>query len=107
MGTGSDERCETPLGNAWERDVHPAGTAPVNASRLDTLGARPRGRGPVEIRLLGRFEVLDDAARVVALGGHRQRAVLAVLAVHTNAVVSRDRLVEEAWNGRPPRSAVA
>jgi predicted ATPase/DNA-binding SARP family transcriptional activator len=59
----------------------------------------------VEIRLLGRFDVVDDG-RVVALGGPRQRAVLAVLVVHLDEIVSIDRLVDEVWAGNPPATAV-
>ena len=59
----------------------------------------------MDIRLLGRFDVIvDGMAR--PLGGHRQRAVLAVLALHANEVVSIDRLVEEVWGGDAPPSAV-
>jgi predicted ATPase/DNA-binding SARP family transcriptional activator len=57
------------------------------------------------IRLLGAFEVVgDDGARM--LGGLRQRAVLAVLAVHANEVVPVHRLVDDAWSGESPPSAV-
>ena len=60
----------------------------------------------MEIRLLGAFTVdADDGAR--PLGGLRQRAVLAALAVHANEVVSIDRLADDVWSGEPPRSAVA
>jgi predicted ATPase/DNA-binding SARP family transcriptional activator len=59
----------------------------------------------MEIRLLGRFDVLVDGV-ALALGGHRQRAVLAVLALHANEVVSIDRLVEEVWGGESPETAV-
>lgn len=60
----------------------------------------------MEIRLLGRFEVIANGA-ALSLGGHRQRAVLAVLALHANEVVSVDRLVEEVWGGELPDTAVA
>jgi DNA-binding SARP family transcriptional activator len=42
----------------------------------------------------------------VALGGTRQRAVLAVLALHPNQVVSVDRLVDDIWEEHPPPTAV-
>ena len=60
----------------------------------------------MEIRLLGRFDVLVGDVPL-SLGGHRQRAVLAVLALHANEVMSLDRLAEEVWGGQPPDSAVA
>ncbi|MET7475982.1 BTAD domain-containing putative transcriptional regulator [Streptomyces sp. NPDC005648] len=45
--------------------------------------------------------------RPLELGGPRQRAVLALLVVARGAVVTRDRLVEGVWGGRPPRRAAA
>jgi DNA-binding SARP family transcriptional activator/class 3 adenylate cyclase len=42
----------------------------------------------------------------VTLGGPRQRAVLAVLALHPNQVVSVDRLVDDLWGENPPQTAV-
>jgi DNA-binding SARP family transcriptional activator len=44
--------------------------------------------------------------RPVALGGPRQRALLALLLARANEVVSADRLVDELWGERPPDSAV-
>jgi DNA-binding SARP family transcriptional activator len=52
--------------------------------------------GPVEVRLNG------DA---LALGGRKQRALLALLLLHANEVVSRDRLIDALWGERPPSSA--
>lgn len=43
--------------------------------------------------------------REVALGGTRQRSLLAVLLVRANEVVSTDRLVDELWAERPPDTA--
>jgi len=43
--------------------------------------------------------------REVALGGPRQRAVLAVLLLHRNTVVSADRLVDLVWGEDPPPTA--
>ena len=56
------------------------------------------------VRILGPFEVWLDDTRV-ELGGGRQRAVLAVLALHANEVVSSDRLVEHLWGDHPPATA--
>src|SRR5262245_55221732 len=52
--------------------------------------------GPVEVRIDG---------RVLPLGGPKQRALLALLLLNANAVVSRDRLVDELWGERAPASA--
>jgi DNA-binding SARP family transcriptional activator len=46
-----------------------------------------------------------DNDRPVALGGGRQRALLAVLLLHANEVVSTDRLIDELWGHRPPPTA--
>ena len=50
----------------------------------------------VEIRILGPLEVLD-AGESYSLGGPKQRAVLAILALHANAVVSTEMLVDGVW----------
>ena len=89
------ERAGKHAGNRWER-------------RLVPFSMTSRLVGPevaMEIRLLGAFEVMaDDGPR--SLGGLRQRAVLAVLAVHANEVVPVDRLADDVWSGEPPPSAV-
>jgi WD40 repeat protein/DNA-binding SARP family transcriptional activator len=48
--------------------------------------------GAFEVRLLGPVELLRDGA-AIHLGGPRQRALLALLALHANEVVTVDRLV--------------
>ena len=55
--------------------------------------------------ILGPLEVADEGGRGLVLGGRRQRSVLAILLLHANEVVARDRLMEELWSGRPPASA--
>ena len=45
-------------------------------------------------RVLGPLEVRDDG-RSLALAGAKQRALLALLLVHANRVLSRDRLIDE------------
>jgi DNA-binding SARP family transcriptional activator/class 3 adenylate cyclase len=63
--------------------------------------------GPVlELGLLGPFEARLDGGAPVALGGLRQRALLAVLGLHPNEVVSTDRLIDELWGEQPPSRAV-
>ena len=44
--------------------------------------------------------------RAVPLGGPRQRAVLALLLLEANRVVSLDRLAEDLWAGDPPEGWV-
>ena len=52
----------------------------------------------MDFRILGPLEVFDGD-RPVALGGARQRALLGMLLLHANEVVSSDRLVDELWAG--------
>jgi DNA-binding SARP family transcriptional activator len=59
----------------------------------------------VEFRLLGPLEVLGDDGEPVALGGPRPRALLTLLLLHPNEVVSVDRLVDGVWGEAPPASA--
>ena len=60
--------------------------------------------GTLEFRLLGPLEArLDD--RPLPLGGVRQRALLALLLLRANEVVSRDRLIDELWRDHAPESA--
>ena len=61
--------------------------------------------GGMEYRVLGPLEVLDGG-RSVPLAGAKQRALLALLLVHANHVLSRDRLVDELWGDEPPDTAV-
>src|SRR6516225_2440149 len=58
----------------------------------------------VEFRVLGPLEVTADE-RSLSLPGTRTRAVLALLLVHANQVISSDRLIDELWPGRPARKA--
>ena len=58
----------------------------------------------LEIRILGPLEVWDGE-KAVELGGQRQRAVLALLAIHIGEVVPSDRLITYLWGETPPRTA--
>jgi hypothetical protein len=60
----------------------------------------------VDVLVLGPIEVHDERG-VLDLGPPEQRAMLALLAVHADALVPVDTLVEELWDGRPPRQAEA
>ncbi len=55
----------------------------------------------MEVRLLGPVEVVAEDGPV-PLGGPRQRAVVAMLALATPAVVSTDRVVDGLWGEDPP-----
>ena len=58
----------------------------------------------VEFRLLGPLEAAVDGVPVM-LGPPQQRALLALLLLNANEVVSRDRIVDELWGERPPTTA--
>src|SRR2546425_2945683 len=58
----------------------------------------------MEFRILGPLEVLSDG-RPLDLGGQKQRALLALLVVEANRVVSTDRLIEALWEEEPPETA--
>src|SRR6188474_981610 len=58
----------------------------------------------MQIRVLGHLESsVDD--RPLALGGAKQRAVLAMLGLEANRTVTADRLIEGLWGEAPPPSA--
>ena len=52
--------------------------------------------GPLEAR---------DGGRAVALGGSKQRALLALLLLHANETLTADRVIDELWGERPPVTA--
>jgi DNA-binding SARP family transcriptional activator len=58
----------------------------------------------LEFRILGPLEVLEEG-RAVALGGQKQRALLALLLLDVGRVVSVDRIVDALWGERPPKTA--
>ena len=58
----------------------------------------------MEFRILGPVEVRADATEI-ALGGPKLRALLAILVLRANEVVSRDRLIEGLWGERAPPGA--
>jgi DNA-binding SARP family transcriptional activator len=58
----------------------------------------------MDFRLLGPLEVVEHE-RLLALGGGRQRSLLAVLLLHANEVVSTDRLIDALWGQTPPPTA--
>jgi DNA-binding SARP family transcriptional activator len=62
-------------------------------------------KGAVYFRILGPLEVAEGD-RTLSLGGPRQRALLAILLLRANEVVSTDRLADQLWGETPPPSAV-
>lgn len=57
-----------------------------------------------EFRLLGPLEVSCEG-REIKIGGTRQRALLALLLLHRNEFVSRERLIDGLWGEQPPETA--
>ena len=59
----------------------------------------------MEYRVLGPLEVVGVDGPL-PLGGAKQRALLALLLLNDNEVVSRTRLIDDLWGDTPPESAV-
>ena len=65
----------------------------------------PRGyRRPMEFRILGSIEVVENGSGPIALGGPKQRAVLAHLLLRANHLVPTDVLIDEVWGEEPPET---
>ena len=60
---------------------------------------------PLDFRVIGPLEVSGPEG-AVALAQGKLRAVLAVLLMHANEVVTTDRLIEQVWGERRPATAV-
>ncbi|MHB8468111.1 MAG: AfsR/SARP family transcriptional regulator, partial [Acidimicrobiales bacterium] len=58
----------------------------------------------MSVRLLGPLEITVGDA-VIRLGGPKERAVLAILALRPNRVVSVDHLLDAMWGDDPPATA--
>jgi DNA-binding SARP family transcriptional activator len=57
----------------------------------------------MEYRILGPLEVLENG-RQVDVGGAKQRALLAILLLHANEVVSTERLIDALWEEQAPET---
>jgi DNA-binding SARP family transcriptional activator len=65
-----------------------------------------RSRVTLEYRILGPLEVSDETGPV-ALGGPRQRGLLAILVLEAGSVVPKDRLIDLLWGEEAPKTATA
>jgi DNA-binding SARP family transcriptional activator len=92
-------RGDRPLLKTWQVD------AKKPLRRRLVAGFRPllASVGAMDFRILGPLEVCDGE-RVLQLGGAKQRALLAVLLLHANEVVSAERLLDDVWGERQPGS---
>lgn len=59
----------------------------------------------MDFRILGPLQVIDDQGREVPLASNKQRALLAILLLHANELVTTDRLIDDLWGQDPPASA--
>ncbi|MGZ8566779.1 MAG: nSTAND1 domain-containing NTPase, partial [Actinomycetota bacterium] len=71
---------------------------------LPTRPARPVYGGRMQFRVLGPLEV-DAGGGPIALGGPKQRAVLAHLLLRANELVPAETLVDEIWAEEPPQQS--
>src|SRR5262245_45567587 len=122
-GTPAGHRAASDLAFPWRQrsgvvGIGPDGQLHQGVTELATLPATwygwarsfddPMDRSVgVDFRILGPLEVLDDDRRRLDLGAPRQRAVLAVLLVSVDHVVSVDRLIDDLWGEAPPSAATA
>jgi DNA-binding SARP family transcriptional activator len=58
----------------------------------------------VDFRILGGLEV-EGRGQSLPLGGHQQRALLALLRLRANEVVPVDEIIDDLWGAEPPPSA--
>src|SRR5438128_2388073 len=59
----------------------------------------------MEYRILGPLEIVRDG-QALALRGDRQRALLCLLLLSANEVVSSDRLLEDLWGEEQPAAGL-
>jgi DNA-binding SARP family transcriptional activator len=65
-----------------------------------------RSRVTLQFRILGPLEVSDETGPI-ALGGPRQRGLLAILVLEAGRVVPTDRLIDLLWGEEAPKTATA
>jgi WD40 repeat protein/DNA-binding SARP family transcriptional activator len=58
----------------------------------------------MRVCILGPLELWEEG-KELRLGGGRKRALLLLLVLHANEVVSADRLIDALWSGTPPATA--
>ena len=71
-----------------------------------TLGADLRSPVTLQFRILGPLEVSDETGPI-ALGGPKQRGLLAILVLEAGRVVPTDRLIDLLWGEQAPKTATA
>jgi DNA-binding SARP family transcriptional activator len=63
-------------------------------------------QGGMRFSILGTLEVLGPEGRSLVPKGRVDRVILGILLLEPNCVVSRDRLIEAAWEDQPPEKAL-
>src|SRR3954453_16997092 len=58
----------------------------------------------MDVRLLGELEVVGDDGALLVVRGAKQRALVALLALHRGEPVGADRLIDALWGDEPPRN---
>jgi predicted ATPase/DNA-binding SARP family transcriptional activator len=76
----------------------------VSRCSADEAGVASGPGLTMEFRILGPLEAVTEG-RVIPLNAAKQRALLAILLLHANELVSSDRLIDDLWGGRPPATA--
>ncbi|QFY13469.1 transcriptional regulator [Nonomuraea phyllanthi] len=80
--------------------------APCRPYRKHTAFDKDAGRRwESMIKLLGRLAVTDAGGRAIKVRAARQQAILAVLVLCQDEVITIDRLVSELWQDEPPVTA--
>jgi DNA-binding SARP family transcriptional activator len=87
-----------PWADSARRELDASGALATGAA-WSTAG--PRDAAGMEFRILGPLEIFDEGQRI-ALPGKKQRALLALLLVHSGETLATDRLIDELWGERPP-----
>src|SRR5262245_7929886 len=80
----------------------PPSLAPVGRAAVRWVNRTDPTR--MDFRILGPLEALDEG-RAIALGGTKQRALLALFLLHANETLSTNRLIDELWGEDPPTNA--
>src|SRR3954452_11457230 len=99
-----------PMSRRWSSGS-PARRPSGHGSRCSRPRSRPCARvswasscAHVDFGILGPLQALEGEGEV-ALGGGKQRALLALLLLHANETLSADRVIDELWGERPPATA--
>ena len=67
--------------------------------------ARAGGGDRLVFGILGPIVVWGNDGEVITAPGHKLRALLALLVVDANVIVTTDRLIDALWDGSPPPTA--